>query len=84
MLIAGDGLGYVPWHAARTTGLAGTTRFACEDFAFSYAASARQLAAVVRLPERTPRDRVALVANPTGDLPSAAAKVATLRTPDCG
>jgi hypothetical protein len=43
VLIPGDSLGYVPWHAARSSD---GTRVACETFAFSYAASARQLAAV--------------------------------------
>jgi hypothetical protein len=74
ILVPGDGLGYVPWHAARTADL----RYACEDFAFSYAASARQLVAVVRRP-RASGGAVTLVADPTGDLLWAPAEVTCLR-----
>jgi CHAT domain-containing protein len=76
VLIPGDRLGYVPWHAARVAGPAGPA-YACERFAFSYAASARQLVAVARRP-RTTDGPVTLVADPTGDLRWAASEVEAL------
>jgi tetratricopeptide (TPR) repeat protein len=75
VLIAGDSLGYVPWHAARSSD---GTRVACESFAFSYAASARQLAAVAGRPRTGAGGAVTLVADPTGDLPLARDEVEVL------
>lgn len=76
VLIAGDSLGYVPWHAARSSD---GTRVACETFAFSYAASARQLAAVAGRARTGAGGAVALVADPTEDLPMAREEAEALR-----
>jgi hypothetical protein len=73
VLVPADSLGYVPWHAARTG-----SRYACEPFALSYAASARQLGAVARRP-RAPEGPVTLVADPTADLLWAASEIKALR-----
>ena len=74
VLIPLDALAYVPWHAARTAG----PRYAAERFAFSYAASARQLAAVTRRPPAT--GQAVLLADPTGTLHVAPEEVAAVRT----
>ena len=65
-------LGAVPWHAARSG-----TRHAVAEFAFSYAASARQLRAVLR--RRPATGTTVLVADPIQSLPGARAEVDWLR-----
>lgn len=65
-------LGVVPWHAARSG-----VRYACAELTLSYAASARQLATVVRRPRAG--GAVLVVADPTRDLPGASAEVEWLR-----
>ncbi|MEV7628712.1 CHAT domain-containing protein [Actinoplanes sp. NPDC089786] len=73
VLIPLDALAYVPWHAARTAG----PRYAVERFAFSYAASVRQLAAVTRRPPAT--GQAVLLADRTSSLPVAPEEVAAVR-----
>ncbi|SDT17377.1 CHAT domain-containing protein [Actinoplanes derwentensis] len=63
-------LGYVPWHAARLG-----ERYACQDFAFSYAASARQWIAAVHRP-RLAEGETVLVAGTAPDLPLVATELA--------
>jgi hypothetical protein len=65
-------LGAVPWHAARSRG-----RHAMSEFAFSYAASARQLRAVSR--RRPATGAAVLVADPIRDLTGARAEVDWLK-----
>ena len=64
--------GAVPWHAARSG-----ARHAMSEFAFSYAASARQLRAVLR--RRPATGAAVLVADPTRDLAGARAEVDWLK-----
>lgn len=73
ILVPVGGLGQIPWHAARTG-----DRYACAEFTFSYAASARQLRAVSGRPP-VMGSRVTLVADPTGDLVWAGSEVEALR-----
>lgn len=71
VLVPVGGLGYVPWHAARSP----AGRYANEPFAFSYAASARQLTTVAARPAPPVTGAVTMLADPTGDLPGASREV---------
>ncbi|GAA1255754.1 hypothetical protein GCM10009677_02140 [Sphaerisporangium rubeum] len=64
----------VHWHAARYGG-----RHACEDAVISYIASGRQLADLAGRPSRPLTANVAMVADPTRDLPYAGLEVDALR-----
>ena len=72
VLVPVGDLGDLPWHAARRDG-----GYALADTAFSYAASARQLRAVLRRPRS--KGPVTLVAVDPGDLPSARPEVDRLK-----
>lgn len=69
-------LGVVPWHAARSG-----ARHACAELTLSYAASARQLRAVLRRPRA--EGPAVVVADPTEDLAGTATEVEWLRAGPC-
>ena len=75
VLVPSGTLGGVPWHAARSP----ESVYACQTFAISYAASARQLGVVARRPRRT-TGPVSLLSDSTGDLQWAPIEVQLLRT----
>lgn len=79
VLVPSGALGRIPWHAARRPD-AGAHRYACADVLLSSAASARQFVDVAtRAPGPAAAAEAVLVADPTGELPGAAAEVEALR-----
>jgi hypothetical protein len=78
VLIPVGRLGVVPWHAARTPGPAGRPRYAVEDAAFSYAASAGQFARAAGR-RAWPVAAAPLLCASAGDPPLAEPEVTELR-----
>jgi hypothetical protein len=72
-------LSQVPWHAACHRDADGTYRHACQQAAFSYAASGRQLIDIARRPARALQDNPVIVGNPCGNLRFAGREAQAIR-----
>jgi tetratricopeptide (TPR) repeat protein len=77
VLVAGGTFSAVPWHAARIATADGP-RYLCESVEVTYAASGRQLLDVAGRRPLPPTDSVVVIADPTSDLPGAAAEAKAL------